>query len=306
MRPYSHSFSDDEKLYKTPAEREDEAARDPLKRFAEFLRAQRLATDADLSAMLAEVEARDQRGRAGARCTRRSRRKDTAALWVYSPDVDPTSAAFDTPARPEGKPDTMVAAINRTLKDEMARNPAHRRLRRGRGGRQPARKRSAIVPGKGGVFKLTHGLQRLFGDDRVFNSPLAEAGIIGRAIGMAMRGLKPVVEIQFFDYIWPAMMQMRDEMSMLRYRSGNHFSCPMVVRVPIGGYLKGGGRTTASRARASSRTAPASASRFRRTPPTRPVCCARRSAATTRCCSSSTSTCTGRRTTRASIPAKTS
>ena len=238
IRPYSHSLSDDERLYKTPDEREAEARRDPLTRMRQFLLSEGLATQADIDAIAADVDREIAEATTAALAAAKPA-PESADWYVFSPDVDPTSAAFATEPQTEGKADTMVSAINRTLKDEMAHNP---RIVVFGEDVADASKEAALphVPGKGGVFKVTHGLQRQFGSTRVFNSPLAEANIVGRAVGMATRGIKPVVEIQFFDYIWPAMMQLRDEMSMLRYRSSNNFSCPMVVRVPIGGYLRGG------------------------------------------------------------------
>jgi 2-oxoisovalerate dehydrogenase E1 component len=238
IRPYSHSLSDDERLYKTPAERAAEAGRDPIPKLAEFLRSHGIVSQAELDAIARDVD-REIAEAADAAHRAPKPTKDTAALYVYSPDVDPSSGAFETAAETEGHAETMVTAINRTLRDEMAMNP--RIVVFGEDVADATHEQNLKqVPGKGGVFKVTHGLQKLYGSTRVFNTPLAEACIVGRGIGMATRGLKPVVEIQFFDYIWPAMMQMRDEMSMLRYRSANHFSCPMVIRTAIGGYLRGG------------------------------------------------------------------
>ncbi len=247
IRPYSHSLSDDERLYRPDVERERDAQRDPVTRTQMFLLREGILDDKGINQLEKEVEAELQVAVDRA-LEALPPAPESVTTFISSPDVDATSFAFDTQPvtaelsdgkKPTAK--TMADLINATLRDEMKRD--ERIVIFGEDVADCSREeylRQKLVKGKGGVFKLTFGLQNEFGNDRVFNSPLAEAAIVGRATGMATRGLKPVVEIQFFDYIWPAMMQIRDELSVIRWRSNNGFSCPVVIRVATGGYLTGG------------------------------------------------------------------
>jgi 2-oxoisovalerate dehydrogenase E1 component len=239
IRPYSHSQSDDEVLYRPPEERDADAARDPLTTFPAWLVAQGHATEAQLEKIREEADAVVLAATDAALAAEQPG-PETVERFVYSPDVDPTSEQFDTEDDPQfsGNETTMVDLLNACMRDEMRRD--EKILIFGEDVADVSREKYlGKVKGKGGVFKVTWGLQKEFGAARVYNSPLAEATIVGRAVGLALRGFKPVVEVQFFDYIWPAFMQIRDELATMRWRSNGDFSTPVVVRTTYGGYIRG-------------------------------------------------------------------
>jgi 2-oxoisovalerate dehydrogenase E1 component len=246
VRLYSHSLSDDDKLYRSAAEREADALSDPIARMRTQLIAEGVKTAAELDEL--EHGLQHEAAEAAERAQHAALPEvESIATHVYSEDLDPTRAAFAT-EQPEfaaeengQKPaaHTMADLINHCLREEMRRD--ERIVIFGEDVADASREEALKeAKGKGGVFKLTAGLQTEFGSDRVFNSPLAEANIVGRAVGYALRGMKPVVEIQFFDYIWPAMHQIRNELALLRWRSNGTWAAPAVIRAPIGGYLTGG------------------------------------------------------------------
>jgi 2-oxoisovalerate dehydrogenase E1 component len=244
VRHYSHSFSDDDKNYRSAAERESDALRDPIARMREQLIREGVLTEPEIVELEKALE--HEAAEAAERALLAPLPEiSSIPQHIYSPVLDPTSASFTSElssstdsAAPSVKR-TMADLINACLHDEMRRDP--RIVVYGEDVADASREQAlAEVKGKGGVFKLTAGLQTEFGSERVFNSVLAEANIVGRAVGYALRGMKPVVEIQFFDYIWPAMHQIHNELSVIRWRSNGAWAAPAVIRVPIGGYLTGG------------------------------------------------------------------
>jgi len=242
VRPYSHSQSDDETNYRSAEEIQADALRDPISRMQMWLLREGVLDAEGINELERKVDEEVQRATDRALSAVLAQ-PDSILKHVYSEDLRPTDAAFEAVVQPTASATeyTMLDLINHCLRDEMRRD--ERVVVFGEDVADVTRDAGLLsgkLKGKGGVFKVTHGLQKEFGNDRVFNSPLAEANITGRAIGMAVRGMKPVVEIQFFDYIWPAMHQMRNELALMRWRSNGQFDCPLVMRVPAGGYLTGG------------------------------------------------------------------
>jgi 2-oxoisovalerate dehydrogenase E1 component len=226
VRLLLHSSSDDHRKYRSKGELEAERLRDPIPRWREILVNEGWMTEKEAEELAAEVRhivdaAADEAEQ------RPHPTPSTATLHVYASTVyEPPAGASMTPASTD-KNVVLVDAINHALSEEMERDP--RILVFGQD----------VAGGKGGVFTATRSLTEKFGEDRCFNAPLAESSIVGVAIGLALRGLRPVPEIQFGDYIWTAMMQIRNELAMMRYRSNGAFHLPVVLRVPVGGYIHG-------------------------------------------------------------------
>jgi 2-oxoisovalerate dehydrogenase E1 component len=235
-RPYSHSLSDDQRKYRTAEELADEQEHDPILVLERELVGAGALTQEQADAIHAEAKAAVARAAEEAIA---APRPDPASVGLHVTAPPPNVVEDLDVAGREGEVVTFGEAIRRALQDAM---DADERIRVFGEDVADAPSEDLLekVPGKGGVFGITHGLERRFGKARCFNTPLAEANIIGRAIGQALRGLRPIPEIQFFDYIWPAMTQIKTEAATIRWRSNGAFSVPMVVRVPIGGYLQGG------------------------------------------------------------------
>jgi len=226
VRLHSHSSSDDQKKYRDSKDLAEDLKKDPIEKFSKFLIENKIISAAEFADIKSEIAEEIDKA---AEETMHAKDPDPAGAHRYVYDESGFKESLDYERSvPSGAKIVMVDAINHALHEEMERN------------KKMFIFGEDIADGKGGVFTTTKGLSTKFGEDRVFNSPLAEASIMGVAVGMALAGMKPVVEIQFGDYIWPAFMQMKDELSTIRYRSNNKWIAPVVTRVAVGGYIHGG------------------------------------------------------------------
>jgi 2-oxoisovalerate dehydrogenase E1 component len=241
-RAYSHSLSDDQKFYKSDKELKEDKKNDVIDIFTKYLIKEKKFSKKELDEFQKEVNEQVMEARKKALNTPWPK-SESSCDFLYSDEVDIRDKNIfseeENIVSSEELP--MAKAINSVLKSELATNSRMMVFGQDIADFSDTKKfKNKSLVGKGGVFKVTSGLQRDAKPYQVFNSALAEASIVGRAVGMSMVGLKPVVEIQFFDYIWTAFMQLKNEMATTRYRSGGDYKSPMVVRTAIGGYIKGG------------------------------------------------------------------
>ncbi|TFB09137.1 tungsten formylmethanofuran dehydrogenase [Candidatus Marinimicrobia bacterium MT.SAG.2] len=225
VRLLPHSSSDDQKKYRSEEELAADIERDPIGKLKDMLLQSKVLTEEEDSRMVDSAKNVISSAVEFA-VSKEEAPSESALKYLFDESGEEDSFEYEK-TEPAGELIVIVDAINHALHEEMERDPDIIMFGQD------------IADGKGGVFTATRGLSTKFGSERVFNSPLAESSIVGTAIGLALNGYKPVVEIQFADYIWTAMMQIRNELSSMRYRSNNAWSCPVVLRVPCGGYIHG-------------------------------------------------------------------